>query len=641
MAVKDWGYIKTSSDEVIINSYRGKNKVVVVPKEIGGRKVVEISYYAFSPKGEYLSRQRRLIRSRIQEVVIPEGVRRIGPNAFYNCKLLRKITFPDSLEYIGEHCFRNCINLENVVINNTKARMGYRAFEGCEKLDKLKYPFFIIENGVLKEFTDCKKETEIIIPKGVTEIAVGAFEDCDKIKSVIIPKGVTRIGASAFWGCKSLESVKLPDSIVEIENHAFANCSLKTVRLPKGLTEIKEYTFFFSSLNSIVIPEGVTKIGSRAFSSCRRLKSVVLPNSLKEIDDNAFSNTNVINIKLPLGLVRIGKTAFAYSNIKRIDIPDGVKAIKSGTFEHCAGLRKVKIPNSVREIGSEAFFSCNSLKKLIIPKTVRTIDRSAFMCCYNLSVVSDELIEDWESIEHWGWSGGKENIIQGFIEGCRTGHDFSEEVRRKNTEYIEKHKQIFLITEEENHFPALMRMRKSQHNIGEFSNFNYSIISNLSGNKIKYAIEEARKRDFILIYGENCETIKELITDYDGVIITSSQLPDEDKFIALAETLSFALDNNELSTVNAQVMKEFFHNVESIDFELKDMLYDRNNLEPVWTTKDRVLFSMSYPEWHAQKVREEQYERFLKGFKYNMAHERRDSNFIEARIILVREKKES
>ncbi|MBR2716334.1 MAG: leucine-rich repeat protein, partial [Oscillospiraceae bacterium] len=50
---------------------------------------------------------------------------------------------------------------------------------------------FVIENGVLKEYTG---------PGG----------------DVTIPAGVTSIGYIAFWGCSSLTSVTIPEGVTDI-----------------------------------------------------------------------------------------------------------------------------------------------------------------------------------------------------------------------------------------------------------------------------------------------------------------------------------------------------------------------------------------------------------------------------------------
>lgn len=646
MLDKDWEYAEISEDELVISSYNGNGTIVVVPEKIGERKVVGISSLAFSPANPHISEKRCSKRSQIEEVVIPEGVKKIEAAAFDSCTSLRKITLPKSLEIIEEYCFYGCKNLEQIVTENTNIRIDCLTFMECDKLnkDELKFPTFIIENGILKEYINYKGETKITIPYGVTEIGSSAFQCCSRIESVIIPDGVIRIGDYAFADCYSLTSVVIPESVKEIDRNAFAETNLSTITIPKGVTEIKEQTFYKCSLESIVIPEGVIKIKEKAFSGCNFLKSVYLPDTITDICRGAFEETEIDKIKLPNGIKKIEKHTFSLSSISSLVIPDGVTTIGEWSFYSCYNLEELIIPDSVIEIGADAFCGCPNLKKLVIPKTMERMDRSIFEN-QDISVISNELIENWEGFEYIG------NIILGFLEGCETGYGFSENVKRKNLEYIKKldedlrgktQGRIFLIAEDETAYPVVKELRKWKYLSGECGNIDCKSIKGLSVEEISSVIETAKKSDLILIYGENCDLIKKRINDYDGVVITSSQLPDERKFIAVMQTLSFALEDNEISSVNAVVLKEFFHNVETIDIELRNLYRDNkeNDLEPILTERDRVFFSDSYPVKLAQKITKIIHKSNLEKFKYYMCHQRDiEQPLIEARIILVKEKR--
>ena len=60
---------------------------------------------------------------------------------------------------------------------------------------------FIIENGVLTEYTGAAKKVEI--PDEVTSIGYGAFSECSRLEKVTIPESVTSIGEGVFYGCSS------------------------------------------------------------------------------------------------------------------------------------------------------------------------------------------------------------------------------------------------------------------------------------------------------------------------------------------------------------------------------------------------------------------------------------------------------
>ncbi|MDR1216158.1 MAG: leucine-rich repeat domain-containing protein [Treponema sp.] len=137
--------LNNASDGYIIRKYTGSDRDVVIPAEIQGFPVREISDRAFLGCGS------------LDSVAIPDSVTKIGAYAFMDCSNLASIAIPDSVTEIGKQAFMGCIRLFSVAI-----------------------------------------------PDGVTEISEGTFMDCIRLVSVAIPDSVTEIGAGAFSRCCSL-----------------------------------------------------------------------------------------------------------------------------------------------------------------------------------------------------------------------------------------------------------------------------------------------------------------------------------------------------------------------------------------------------------------------------------------------------
>jgi hypothetical protein len=107
-------------------------------------------------------------------IVIPEGVTKIGAAAFKECKYLKSVILPDGVTEIGDAAFKDCKSLQYINIPESVTIIGDRIFEGCESL------------------------RSITIPGGDgTNYGYGSY------------KGIQHIGSSIFDRCRNLESVTI------------------------------------------------------------------------------------------------------------------------------------------------------------------------------------------------------------------------------------------------------------------------------------------------------------------------------------------------------------------------------------------------------------------------------------------------
>ena len=272
------------------------------------------------------------------DVVIPNGVTRIGGYAFWNNKL-ESIKIPDSIVRIGERVFSSCKNLCSIIIPNGVASIGKNAFSGC--------------SGIA-----C-----VAIPESITIIGEGAFSDCENIKNVFIPTTVKSIEGAAFRGCKSLVAIELPEGLKTIGNGAFQQCC---------------------QLTSIAIPESVERIGEFAFKDCKSLDTICIHNKTASIASNAFDGTafaletsNQIDGLLYLEDLLI-KTIHTPS---KCFIKPGTRYICDGAFSKCfTNLTEVVIPESVVSIGAGAFNGCGWVRTITFDRWTEDLGKVVDNC---------------------------------------------------------------------------------------------------------------------------------------------------------------------------------------------------------------------------------------------------------------------
>ncbi len=324
-----------------------------------------------------------------KNIVIPNGVKKIGKYVFDGCTSIESIKIPDSVTSIGFAAFSSCPNLTSVTIGNGVTSIGKQAFAGCPSL------------------------ASVTIGNAVTSIGNSAFSRCTSLASIIIPDSVESIGRFAFQNCQSLTSIKIPDSVTSIDKYAFSICtSLKSATIGSGVTSIEENAFWdCTSLESIRFSNGLESIGYGAFQKCKSLKSVKFPDSVTSIGHYAFYKcTSLESIGFSDGLESIGACAFEYcKSLKSIKIPDSVTKIGIFAFDSCTSLESVTIGEGVTRIGESAFSGCKSLKSVTIGGSVTNIGKEAFKNCTSLGKIywNAENVHDFYSSKKVFYNAGK------------------------------------------------------------------------------------------------------------------------------------------------------------------------------------------------------------------------------------------
>ena len=390
-------------NEIGVNMFRRTNLGEIILPD----KLVAIGSYAFSGL-------RGTTDFPFQTIDIPEGVTRLGEDAFYDCTSLESVKLPSSLksiefrtfwrcydlsnvdlggvEHIGEEAFNECSSLQNIELSTNIKSLGHRCFRQTG-LTSITIPESVTSFGNEENsdygqtFMYCDDLRTVVLPDNMTEIPYGMFEGCSRLTSVNIPQQVTHIRAEAFDGCSSLSEITFNEVLVDIGNEAFRGCeNLDNIVLPETLAGIGGSSFReCTSLTSISIPDNTGYIGASCFQDCTSLSSVILSNQMTTLPQAAFrSCTSLESITLPESITSIQAYCFQYcGKLSQVVFPEGLEIIYNAAFVNCSSLESIELPSTLRHIGFNAFQE-TGLINIELPDGVEILEHDIFNNCRNL-----------------------------------------------------------------------------------------------------------------------------------------------------------------------------------------------------------------------------------------------------------------
>jgi hypothetical protein len=380
---------------VTITKFIGNQTNVSIPASINGYPVVAIGDSAFESC------------TKLQTVVIPNGIINIKEEAFFYCSNLVSILLPNSISSIGVRTFAGCRKLESLTIPASVEVIGDFAFGSTVNLkmflvdaDNAEY---VSQDGVLfsKDMSKLirypagKEGDKYDIPDCVTHIGKGAFSFCSLLTSIHIPDGVLSIDSEAFQDCNNLENLILPDSITIISNSAFGFCpNLSSIVLPNKITSIERFTFNnCSGLKSIILPNRLTTINRDAFYSCTSLTSINIPESIESISSGAF---------------------YGCTNLQYVEFMGGIPSLSIDSFP--TPITFYVLPGK----GWENFEAPNGVTVVFIdlsPKLTLSLSRGWNLCSIPFTPNDESVAALKETGVCWGWVNGRFKPLETILAG--------------------------------------------------------------------------------------------------------------------------------------------------------------------------------------------------------------------------------
>ncbi len=357
-------YEFNEDNEYIIVDCDGSSSFTKIPSIVNGYSVVEIAEDALAGC------------TYVEELTIPNTVKKIGAGAFASCSGLTKVKLSDKLTEIPEGAFMGCANLTEVVLPESLETISIGAFYGCSSL------------------------SEIELPETLVTVEDYAFQRCYSLKEVNIPSSVETFSETALMECPVIEKItaegsssyKTEDNILYSKDgktliHAAPASISGTVYIADTVTSVSPGAFgYCTEITELFVPSSVTSIGDMAFYFCTRLKSVDLSEGLSQLGALAFSSC---------------------TSLETIEIPTTLSAVKSQTFYDNSSLTKVILPETVKTVEEGAFFACPKLVNIIIPKSIDTIGDYAFGYTFNSDGTDYEAVEGFSMSVYSGSAGEK------------------------------------------------------------------------------------------------------------------------------------------------------------------------------------------------------------------------------------------
>ena len=239
------------------------------------------------------------------ELIIPEGVRRIGRDAFSGCERLERVLLPLGLEEIGSNAFALCRKLYDINLPRGLRKLGHLALY-CTDISEITLPRSLISVGD-RALSGCQSLRRIEVEEGnehylsrdghlygITNMGTMLIQYAPACpdSEFVCPDCQMYISPMCFAHAKNLRRIHLPESVFSICDSAFCNCTaLAEINIPEGLLSIQTRAFAgCKSLTSVVLNINLQELGFCAFEGCTKLSYAFIPKYLKKLNPTAFNN---------------------------------------------------------------------------------------------------------------------------------------------------------------------------------------------------------------------------------------------------------------------------------------------------------------------------------------------------------------
>ncbi len=391
--------------------------------------------------------------TKLSSVDMPEGIRRVGAEAFYGCPL-KEVTIPDSCTYIGPGAFAKSGNLAKVEFasngSTNEKTIGKYAFYDDLALNEVNFnatyitsigdAAFAVNNSETGNMTRFVFPSYIGKTGNVTNIGAYCLAGRDNLDYVKIPDNLDgNLDDTIFYLCTGLECVEFGDSCYNMTynsstdgasndiNTMFYTVANKNFYVkgpksnaagrpasPRTSTWTALYDYAATGDVGRHVPYVYTEDGKDYYEVSDGNYLMVIEKDTGELisctfpADKAPTDIDVFTIPAVVGITNVtgikdgcfvGDTTNVgvLNYIQNLVIEDGssIKNLDDNIFKDAAKLETVYVGDSVETIGNGAFENCKNLSEVTVAENISKIGDNAFQNCPKLENITFETPSDY------------------------------------------------------------------------------------------------------------------------------------------------------------------------------------------------------------------------------------------------------
>lgn len=315
----------------------------------------------------------------------------IGTYVFENCKSLKSVWVPENMKALPRGMFKGCSSLSSVTLPQYLLSIDDYAFDGCSSLADIKLPIYLNSLGY-RALADCSKLTSLDLPSSLQNIGSYAFAGCNAMERIDANMAAPITASQSTFNGVDFSNCYLYVPTGAYQSYWLANGWGSFEHIIDNLDPQKSKMVTLETAGTLR-----DKIGYSEKFSITHLKvsGPINTNDIQCIREMAGCYIDTNGSKYNASLHHLDLRDASYSgNGPLLDVygQNGYKgyiyiyAQENAVnpvylFSYLDGLQTVILPNNEKEIGEHMFEGCYNLKSIEIPLSVQAIRSYAFKDC--------------------------------------------------------------------------------------------------------------------------------------------------------------------------------------------------------------------------------------------------------------------